>query len=128
MFEWKLFIHTLDSGSELFHDMKKLNIKEIELEIRFKENYPFSPPFVRVVSPRFQLLSAHVSCKGAICNELLTEKGWSPACNIESLITVIISEIYEGKGRLDYRLCKIPYNYEEAVQSFHQLVKSHGWN
>ena len=78
-------------------------------EIRFPENFPLSPPFVRIVYPRFLpfirgelVLSlvlfpltdftgggGHVTGGGSICHELLTSNGWSPAYAIESVLLQI---------------------------------------
>ncbi|QKF94397.1 bifunctional polyADP-ribose polymerase and ubiquitin-conjugating enzyme E2 domain protein [Fadolivirus algeromassiliense] len=126
-FVWKIFICNLDNEHLIAQDMKKFNIKEIELEIRFPDNYPFSPPFLRVVSPRFMHLTGHITVNGSFCNELLTEKGWSPSYTVESIITSLMSEIIEGGGRIDPQKYKIPYGYEEAKSDFIRVAKSHGW-
>ena len=104
--------------------MDNLGINEIELEIKFPQNYPFSPPFLRVVRPRFVQQTAHITAMGAICNQILTEKGWVPTCSIESLVTIIISEIIEGGGRIDPHKYHIPYSFEEAQESFIRVAKS----
>jgi len=126
-FLWKIFLSHLDNKYPITQDMINLNIKEIELEIRFPENYPFSPPFMRVVRPRFKQLTAHVISSGAFCLEVLTEKGWSPIISIESLVTIVISEIIEGNGRIDLKNYNIPYDYNEAKDGFIRVAKSHGW-
>ena len=126
-FEWKIFLNQFDEKYLIGQDMKKYNVKEIELEIKFPANYPFSPPFIRVVRPRFMHLTGHFSSQGAICHEILTEKGWVPTCTIESLIIIIISEIIEGEGRIDPSKLNIPYNESEARESFIRLARSHGW-
>jgi ubiquitin-protein ligase len=126
-FEWKIFITKFDEKYPITQDMKKFGIKEIELEIKFPENYPFSPPFLRVVSPRFMQLTGHITSGGSICQEILTEKGWLPTCSIESLVVLIISEILEGGGRIDPQKYHIPYTINEAKESFVRVAKSHGW-
>lgn len=126
-FEWKIFMHSFDKQCSLAQDMDKLGIKEIELEIRFPQNYPFSPPFLRVVQPRFMQQTGHITSMGAICNQILTEKGWVPTCTTESLVTIVISEIIEGNGRIDPQRYHIPYSLEEAQESFIRVAKSHGW-
>src|SRR5690606_23057415 len=72
---WKVFITKYDEKYPVGQDMKKLNIKEIVLDVRFPENYPFAPPFIMVISPRFQHLTGHVTSFGALCMEILTPKG-----------------------------------------------------
>ena len=53
----------------------------------FAHDYPFRPPFVRVVAPVIQ--KGYVLGGGAICLELLTEEGWSSAYSMESVIMQI---------------------------------------
>lgn len=127
-FLWKIFISRFDEQYPIAQDMKKFNVKEIELEIRFPDNYPFSPPFVRVVSPRFAHLTGHIIAgSGAFCNELLTEKGWSPSYTVESIVTSLIAEMIEGGARIDSTKYHIPYRYEDAKIDFIRVAKSHGW-
>ena len=126
-FLWKIFINKFDDKYALSQDMIKYNIEEIELEVRFPDNYPFSPPFIRVVSPRFMHLTGHITTGGSICQEILTDKHWLPTCSIESLIIIIISEIIEGEGRLDPNKYHIPYSLNEAKESFVRVANSHGW-
>lgn len=53
LYQWIIELHSFDKDLPLASDMKKARITSIVLEIRFTANFPFSPPFVRVVSPRF---------------------------------------------------------------------------
>ena len=127
-FEWKVYVSKFDDGLPIAQDMKKFGINEIEFEIRFPTNYPFSPPFVRIIVPRFMHLTGHIIAgSGAFCNELLTEKGWSPSYSVESIIVSLVSEIIEGNGRLDPKMCHIPYSLEAAKTDFIRVAKSHGW-
>jgi ubiquitin-protein ligase len=126
-FVWNIYIDNIDATHEIAKDMQKYGVASIEMEIRFPENYPFSPPFIRVVTPRFMYQTGHITSAGSICQEILTEKGWVPTCCIESLITIVVSEIIEGGGRLDPAKYNIPYNYNEAKESFIRVAKSHGW-
>ncbi|KAK1340766.1 LOW QUALITY PROTEIN: hypothetical protein QTO34_017159, partial [Cnephaeus nilssonii] len=50
------------------------------LKFSFKGNFPFDPPFFRVVSP--VLSGGYVLGRGAICTELLTKQGWSSVYSI----------------------------------------------
>ena len=127
-FQWSIFIFDFDLNLQISKDMQKLNINEIELEMKFPPNYPFAPPFLRVVKPRFELLTGHITKEGAVCHEILTNKGWVPTCSVESLIQLVISEIGEGNGRLDMKKYNIEYKYEEAKISFAHVCKTHGWS
>lgn len=64
-----------------------LNIHDYKLHSHnFQENYPFEPPFVRVVHP--VLTGGYVLVGGAICMELLTKQGWSSAYTVEAVSLV----------------------------------------
>ncbi len=123
---WKIFINKFNDDSPIAIDMKKLNIKEIELELKFCNDYPFSPPFLRVVKPIFIALTGHVTSHGAICNEILSSKGWRPTCSIEMLIQLIICEFGED-GRIDMINYNNNYDCEESKKSFNQMIVAQGW-
>ena len=124
---WKVFITKYDETYSIGQDMKKYKIKEIELEMKFPSNYPFSPPFIRIITPRFIYQTGHITSAGALCMQILTDKFWSPACSIESLIVTIKSEILEGEGRVDPANYNIPYSEKDARESFHRVSRGHNW-
>jgi ubiquitin-protein ligase len=127
MYIWKIYLFGYDKNEPLGQDMVKYNIEHIEIEVTFPQNYPFSPPFLRVISPRFKCLTGHVTSAGALCMQILTEKHWDPACSMESLIITIKSEILEGGGRLDPHNYNLPYTQNEAIESFNRVSRGHGW-
>ena len=63
----------LDPESPLAQDLKELAKKNgqdhILLSMTFKDSFPFSPPFVRIVSP--VILGGYIMNGGAICTELV---------------------------------------------------------
>jgi len=99
MDRWTVRLFDFDDDSALYDDLVVLNFDHVELEMRFPEQYPFEPPFVRVVRPRFQAQSGFVM-NGALCMELLTNDGWNPVNDIESVIVSIRSLLVVGNGRL----------------------------
>jgi len=99
MEKWTIKLFQLDPDSNLAKDMMVLGIGHIELEMRFPEQYPFEPPFVRVVKPRFKRQTGFVM-NGALCMELLTKDGWNPINDIESVIVSVRSLLVVGDGRL----------------------------
>lgn len=72
MKKWTIKLFKFDEDSNLAKDMLVLGIENIELEMTFPEQYPFEPPFVRVVKPRFKRQTGFVM-NGALCMELLTK-------------------------------------------------------
>ncbi|KAH7967383.1 hypothetical protein HPB49_024394 [Dermacentor silvarum] len=87
-----------------FSDLTLLKEKEgkdhILLNILFKENYPFEPPFIRVVNP--MISGGYVLGGGAICMELLTRQGWSSAYTVEAIILQIAATLVKGKARIQF--------------------------
>jgi len=98
----------------------------VELEMRFSKEYPFQPPFVRVVQPRFRFLTGHVTAGGSICMELLTNTGWRSTNDIESILIQIRAEMQEGGARLESG--GGAYSESEAWQAFYRAAKTHGWD
>lgn len=100
MGKWKIRVFQFDADSNLAKDMMVLKVPQIELEMTFPDQYPFEPPFVRVVQPRFKKQTGFVM-NGALCMELLTKDGWNPINDIESVIVSIRSLLVVGDGRLE---------------------------
>lgn len=124
---WQIYIKDFEGNKNIHNDMKELNINEVELEFTFNENYPFEPPFVRVLSPRFDFKTGHVTLGGSICMELLTNQGWDPTTSISTVVTYVKSAILEGDGRIDRKNYSKKYGINEAKQAFDRMLKTHGW-
>lgn len=125
LFSWH--VKMFDFRGPLAQDMKKLKLDHILFEMTFPENYPLSPPFIRVLKPRFQHLTGHITLGGSICMQLLTVSGWSPANSIESIFVQIRFEIENGKPRLDFQNTS-PYSIHEAKEAFNRVSQRYGWN
>lgn len=124
MNKWTVKLFNFDPDSELHKDLLVLGLDHVELEMNFPDQvsgnalavlifllcnrfsifnyfqYPFEPPFVRVVRPRFKRQTGFVM-NGALCMELLTNEGWNPVNDIESVIVSIRSLLVVGDGRLE---------------------------
>jgi ubiquitin-protein ligase len=61
----------------------------------FPDNFPFAPPFMRVISPRIE--KGFVMEGGAICMELLTPRGWASAYTVEAIIMQFAASIVKGQ-------------------------------
>ena len=115
MDKWKISLFQFDADSMLAKDLKVLGLHAVELEMSFPEQYPFSPPFVRVVRPRFKRQTGFVM-NGALCMELLTNDGWNPVNDIESVIVSIRSLLVVGEGRLEAAANMSQAKYQAALQ------------
>ncbi|EFE39482.1 ubiquitin conjugating enzyme, putative [Trichophyton verrucosum HKI 0517] len=139
VYQWIVELHSFDPSLPLSKDMAKAGIKSVVLEVRFPQQYPMSPPFVRVIRPRFlgfqQGGGGHVTAGGALCMELLTNSGWSAVSSIESVLLQVrlaISSTDPQPARLvpgqDARKGRVlEYGVAEAVEAFIRACKAHGW-
>ena len=86
----------LDSREEtqLWHDLQKTKSKCVELEVLFPNDFPFAPPFIRVLQPRFQFHTGHITIGGSICMEVLTNSGWVPSYSLETLLRSVATLIF----------------------------------
>ncbi|XP_019687574.1 ubiquitin-conjugating enzyme E2 Q2 isoform X5 [Felis catus] len=75
-------------------------IRKTQRQDHLNDNFPFDPPFVRVVLP--VLSGGYVLGGGALCMELLTKQGWSSAYSIESVIMQINATLVKGKARVQF--------------------------
>lgn len=134
MYQWIVELHSFDPTLGLAEDMKVKGLKSIVLELRFPAQYPMSPPFVRVIQPRFLCFlqggGGHVTAGGAMCMELLTNNGWSAVLSIESLLLQVrtaITSTDPRPARLDTRSHSVAYGVGEAVEAYIRACNMHGW-
>ncbi|KAF2465474.1 uncharacterized protein BDR25DRAFT_84254 [Lindgomyces ingoldianus] len=133
MYQWIVELHSFDQTLPLAKDMKAKGHKSIVLELRFGKDYPMSPPFVRVIRPRFlgfqQGGGGHVTAGGALCMELLTNNGWSAVSSIESVLLQVrmaMSSLDPKPARLDNH-GRQDYGVGEAVEAYIRSCNVHGW-
>lgn len=101
----------------------------INLEMMFPADYPMSPPFVRVTTPRFKFLTGHVTIGGSICMEMLTKSGWTPTNDIENILVQIRCEILsDPNAQLDLNNANTAYTMSEAKSAFTRMVQRYGWD
>ncbi|PLB38650.1 putative ubiquitin conjugating enzyme [Aspergillus candidus] len=134
VYQWIAELHSFDPSLPLAKDMKAQRVTSIVLEIRFPPQFPMSPPFVRVVRPRFVMWSAggggHVTAGGAMCLELLTGSGWLAGSSIESILIQVrmaLTNLDPVPARLDMRLANVDYTVQEAVTAYKRVCLAHGW-
>jgi ubiquitin-conjugating enzyme E2 Q len=143
VYQWIVELHSFhtfsinDKPLPLVEDMKQANATSIVLEIRFGPDFPFSPPYIRVIRPRFlpftQGGGGHIVIGGAMCMELLTNSGWSSVMSMESVLMqvrmAIASEPFarlEGKGQTTHHRSS-DYGAAEAADGYIRACASHGW-
>ncbi|TKA34311.1 hypothetical protein B0A50_00291 [Salinomyces thailandicus] len=134
VYQWLVQLHSfhlLNPTLPLVTDMRKTKLHSIVLEIRFNKDFPYTPPYIRVVRPRFQTFAqgggGHIVAGGAMCMELLTNSGWSSVSSMESvLMQVRLAIASEPFARLDLR-SKGDYGTGEAAEGYMRACRAHGW-
>ena len=111
--------------------MTSLGVPHVALRVQLPPDFPNDPPFIRVLSPRFQRGTGHVTSGGALCAEFLTNSGtesaWSPTMAMGTVL-VMVQELLSRNGRLlGATAMEEAYNEDEARLSFDRLLKDHGW-
>jgi ubiquitin-conjugating enzyme E2 Q len=102
----------------------------VKIEITFPVDFPMSPPFMRVVSPRFKFRTGRITIGGSICTELLTSSGWVPTYSVGQALIQIQSEILEGNA--SFEPCgrdgqSNQYSDTEAREAFARKAREMGW-
>lgn len=128
---WSVQIFEFDKNTEFFRDMQKYKKMcgrdYIEMSLSFPPDYPFSPPFARILTPRFQYRTGHVTLGGSLCMDILTSDGWNPMYEISSIISNIIAQIISGNPRVDLTQATVPYPLSEAKDGYIRMATQHGW-
>lgn len=136
VYQWIVELHSFDPSLPLARDMNAAGLTSIVLEIRFGKDYPHSPPFVRVIKPRFlpftQGGGGHVTGGGAMCMELLTNSGWSAASSIEGVLLQVrmaIMNLDPKPARLLHttKAMQLSYGIGEAIEAYIRACQTHGW-
>lgn len=123
MEKWCIKLFGFDDDSNLAKDLLVCGVDHVELEMGFPDQYPFEPPFVRVVRPRFRRQTGFVM-SGALCMELLTKDGWNPINDIESVIVSIRSLMVVGDGRLQAAVDMGKEAYKKALGGMMKMKKA----
>lgn len=121
----KLAADNFTDCKDLYSDLQKYNISNVEFEILLPERYPFEPPFIRLVTPRFAFLSGHITRGGSICMELLTKQGWTSSISVDKVLLMIKQNMMDGGARIDPKLIGKVYGYQEAVEAYDRMLRNH---
>jgi len=130
LFNWDVKIIGFEKSEPIQQDLMKLKARTgqgyVLFHMKFPQEYPYKPPFIRVVSPRMVFHTGHVTIGGSICMELLTSSGWMPSNTIESIFVQIRCAMITGKCRIDFKNTT-DYSEHEAREAFTRVAKHHNW-
>ncbi|KAK1224011.1 hypothetical protein PQX77_013106 [Marasmius sp. AFHP31] len=135
LFQWIVEMHSFDESLPIAQDLRKEKVNSVIFEIRFPPDFPLSPPFFRIITPRFlpfiQGGGGHVTGGGSICMDLLTSSGWLPSYSIAAILIQIKLAISNPDPRPARLLggggWKRPYQVMEALEGYKRAASTHGW-
>ncbi|KAK6338185.1 hypothetical protein TWF730_002260 [Orbilia blumenaviensis] len=134
VYQWIVELHTFDSQLPLAKDMKAQGVKSVVLELRFGASFPTTPPFVRVIKPRFLPFmnggGGHVTVGGAVCLEMLTGTGWDSKATIESIllnVRLAMMSTDPKPAKLEVGGGGRSYGVAEAASAYLRACRTHGW-
>lgn len=129
----------VESYPQLFQELQTFSQKSgqlpaVEFEITFPSSFPSMPPFIRVVRPRFQYRSGHITVGGSICTEDLSNQGWSSSpMTIINLMLFLQSLLVQGEAHIELQpsahnpLPFVEYHINEAREAFQRVSHRYGW-
>ncbi|KAK6507399.1 hypothetical protein TWF481_005832 [Arthrobotrys musiformis] len=133
VYQWIVELHSFEPTLPLAKDMIKHKVNSIVMEVRFGKEFPMSPPFFRIIRPRFLPFmrggGGHVTAGGALCMELLTNSGWSAVSSLESVLLQIrlaLCSLEPNPARLEGG-GNSSYTPGEARDAFIRACRTHGW-
>uniref|UniRef100_A0A5F8AST4 UBC core domain-containing protein n=1 Tax=Macaca mulatta TaxID=9544 RepID=A0A5F8AST4_MACMU len=115
-----------DEGIEKENLATLQKIRKTQRQDHLNDNFPFDPPFVRVVLP--VLSGGYVLGGGALYMELLTKQGCSCAYTMELVIMQINAILVRGKARVQFGANKNQYNLARAQKFYNSIVQMHEKN
>jgi hypothetical protein len=126
-----LLIEVLPSvDSPLFMDLLNAGLHGVIVSVHFGQKYPLEPPTFRLVYPRMQTWTGHITNGGSVCmSTLYVGAGWSPALGVSELVLAfadMISNSTDGCARLAQDYDRV-YDYASYAESFARVGHSHEW-
>lgn len=124
---WTVSIQTekVDATTELGKQLRDNRAEQIELELWIPDAFPAEPPKVRAVRPSFSIGSFFVLDYGALCLEILTKQGWSPAMTLLQLGVQIKQMMSEGKGTVSSLQAMDSSNRQAAWKRAARIESAH---
>ena len=118
-----------DDIKEWFNKYHKDVTPGVHMKLTFPPNFPLTPPFVRVVCPRFEQYTAHVTIGGSMCTPMLTMDEWKSDIPPTVLLLHLRTNIIDGEGKINMTNPHL-YSELEAREAFmrsSEYHKIHGW-
>ncbi|KAF8881664.1 hypothetical protein CPB84DRAFT_1817227 [Gymnopilus junonius] len=122
LYQWIVEMHSFDPALPIAKDLKQKKVNSVIFEIRFPPAFPNSPPFFRIITPRFlpfiQGGGGHVTGGGSICMDLISA--------VLMQIRLALSNLEPRPARLAQDWNR-PYDVHESLAGFKRAAATHNW-
>jgi len=121
---WSLRIlaSSVDASCQLGQQLRLHGVDAIELDLWIADAFPMEPPRLRVIRPCFGNGSFFVHQHGALCLEVLTKQGWSPALSLLKLGVQVKTMMSQGQGSISS--CNVMPGSREQAWSVSRTIES----
>lgn len=123
---WVVRVQAVQCPPNLQRVMKKARASHMEFGITFPDDFPFAPPFVRVVAPEFVPQTGHILQGGGVCTKMLSDGEWRPTTQVSTVINSILHLIDEGGPQIR-KLHGDTYAESVARESYKRSKARYGW-
>ncbi|KAK1857952.1 hypothetical protein I4F81_000566 [Pyropia yezoensis] len=129
LYLWEVSVSFRDASDRLnlAADLRALGTDSVVFEVRFGSDFPYSPPFLRVLRPRFRPQTTYVLPGGGLCLQVITSAGWSPAMTLLNLFISVKSTLSISSARLDTRDHRPYGSAAEAMRTLSRAAAIHNW-
>ena len=131
LYTWYFTLSTFDPDIPLSHDMRRFGIKGVHIQVKFGPQHPTTPPFVRIIKPRFMQWmnggGGHVTAGGSICIDMLTMKGWKKDITVDQVLMVVHQALSDTDPIPARLIGTNEYGLQEAVSAYIRVANTHGW-
>ena len=131
LYSWRILLKDFETTLPIAKDLFEARMSGVELEINFHGDYPLTPPFVRIVRPRFCMFSegggGNITAGGSICTDMLTSTAWNSVYSVESIVIQIFLLLSDSEQPARLSTYKQDYTLAEAWQAYARVAKAHGW-
>ena len=87
-------------------------------------NFPVKPPRVRLIEPRIEFQTGHITINGRVCHSILAQD-WDSSITLAGLFQQIATDMSEGGIRLAAQ--QTEYDAKKAEEDWERLIAKHGW-
>jgi len=131
IYKWHVKLHSFEAPTQIHEDLflyeGATGRGHVLLEVLFPHDFPASPPFIRVVYPRFHQYTGHITIGGSICIHDLTRSGWNPENHMATFFVLVRNLLVEGFALIDMDSVGFDYTEAEARAAFDRVARQHGW-